>query len=75
MNPFSLVVEDEQGPFARGNYATLFHGWFNGVKVAVKRVEIANLETGSCEELALLKLNHPNVLSCLGTHEDNNFNK
>ena len=65
------VKLDRRNRLGEGGYGSVFHGKFNGKKVAVKRVEL--LKVVENEELALKKLDHPNIIKLLHSESDNNF--
>lgn len=56
----------------KGAYATVFRGFFNGVQVAVKRVQLVDINDER-EILAMEKLNHQNVVKLYHAHEDGEF--
>jgi len=61
----------------KGGFGAVFRGHFNGEDVAVKRIlEDSSLKTScgdSREEMAMLSLNHPNVVKLLHSESDDNF--
>ena len=54
-----------------GGYGAVFQGKFNGIKVAVKRVEL--LKVVENEELALKQLDHPNIIKLLHSESGPDF--
>ena len=65
------VKLDRSNRLGEGGYGAVFQGKFNGIKVAVKRVEL--LKVVENEELALKQLDHPNVIKLLHSESDNDF--
>ncbi|XP_045027630.1 death-associated protein kinase 1 [Daphnia magna] len=62
---------DRDALLGRGGFAYVFKGKFGGREVAVKRVEL--LEVDEREEEAMLKLEHPNIVKLLHYEKDNDF--
>lgn len=54
-----------------GKLGSVFHGTFDGHKVAVKRVDLFRVIEN--EEKTLLKLDHPNVIKLFHSNSDCNF--
>lgn len=59
----------------RGAFGTVFLGTLDGVEVAVKRVQLLDLEEGvhTREENAMKLLDHPNVLKLIHVEENEDF--
>jgi serine/threonine protein kinase len=66
-----VKLDRSKPPLGEGGYGSVFHGKFNGKKVAVKRVEL--LKVVENEELALKQLDHPNIIKLLHSESDNDF--
>ncbi|KAK4011162.1 hypothetical protein OUZ56_020276 [Daphnia magna] len=62
---------DHDALLGRGGFAYVFKGKFGGREVAVKRVEL--LEVDEREEEAMLKLEHPNIVKLFHCEKDNHF--
>jgi serine/threonine-protein kinase/endoribonuclease IRE1 len=58
-------------PLGEGGYGKVFPGKYNGHKVAVKRVDL--FQVSDNEEIALLKLDHPNIIKLLHSEDDEFF--
>lgn len=56
----------------RGQYGIVYQGIFRGKPVAVKRVQLIDVENSKIEE-DLKNLNHPNVLKLLHSESDIDF--
>ncbi len=59
----------------RGTFACVFYGTLDGVPVAVKRIQLHDLEESiqHREETAMRQLDHPNVLKLLHVQENEDF--
>ena len=58
----------------KGAYAFVFKGTFHGRQVAVKRVQLLDInEDNEREMLAMKKLNHQNVVQLYHAHKDGEF--
>jgi serine/threonine protein kinase len=68
-----LIKIDRSKILGSGSYGIVFEGTWNGKKVAVKRVQIANTESSKPEEEALQKLDHPNVIKLFDVQSDEDF--
>jgi serine/threonine protein kinase len=62
---------DTRKVLGSGSFGTVFSGTFCGEHVAVKRIQIVNLDKR--EEEAMRKLNHRNVIRLLHTREEGEF--
>jgi serine/threonine-protein kinase/endoribonuclease IRE1 len=54
------IEYDREVPLGEGAFSFVFLGKYNGVKVAVKRVQLHNVNEN--EEKALQLLDHPNIV-------------
>lgn len=62
---------EKENILGKGAFATVFKGVLNGLPVAVKRVQLVDIEVGNEREmLAMKKLDHPNVVKLYHSHED-----
>jgi serine/threonine-protein kinase/endoribonuclease IRE1 len=61
---------DFRNLLGEGSYGKVFLGDWDGVKVAIKRVEISNTQNNGQEEEAMRKLNHPNVIKLFYVESD-----
>jgi serine/threonine-protein kinase/endoribonuclease IRE1 len=68
-----LIKIDRSKILGTGSCGIVFEGTWNGKKVAVKRVQIANTESSKPEEEALQKLDHPNVIKLFDVQSDEDF--
>ncbi len=68
-----LIKIDRNKILGTGSYGIVFEGTWNGKKVAVKRVQIANTESSKLEEEALQKLDHPNVIKLFHVQSNEDF--
>lgn len=57
----------------RGKYGTVFKGTYNSKTVAVKRVQLIDIEQTQNEEKALNDLEHPNVIKLLYSESKTDF--
>ena len=61
INMYDMQIEyDREVPLGEGAFSFVFLGKYNGVKVAVKRVQQHNVNEN--EEKALQQLDHPNIV-------------
>ena len=68
---FRKISLDRNNRLGEGGCGSVFHGKFNGIKVAVKRVEL--LKVVENEELALKQLDHPNIIKLLHSESGPDF--
>lgn len=57
----------------KGGYGVVYEALFKKVTVAVKRTELFNFKYNRDGELALEKLDHPNVIKLLQVEADDEF--
>jgi hypothetical protein len=59
----------------RGTFACVFYGTLNGKPVAVKRIQLHDLEEfiPNWEEIAMKQLDHKNVVKLLHVEENEDF--
>jgi serine/threonine protein kinase len=55
----------------RGRYGTVFRGEWNYKRVAVKRIQIEDVQNNKGGEEALLELDHPNVVKLYHVDDSN----
>jgi serine/threonine protein kinase len=63
---------DREKVLGKGAYGIVFEGTWMDRKVAVKRIQIENVENNK-EEKALQKLDHPNVVKLYHVESDSDF--
>ena len=63
---------DREKVLGKGRYGIVYEGTWMGRKVAVKRIQIENVENNK-EEKALQKLDHPNVVKLYHIESDSDF--
>ena len=66
------IIIDRCKLIGKGIYGIVFEGTWKGKKVAVKRIQIENVENNK-EEEALKKLDHPNVVKLYHVESDSDF--
>ena len=65
---------DSRQILGRGLYGTVFRGIYEERPVAVKRIQVIDLEDANLrEEETLRKIRHPNVIRLFHVEEDNVF--
>jgi serine/threonine protein kinase len=64
---------DFRNLLGEGRYGKVFLGYWNEMKVAIKRVEISDEQNNGQEEEAMRKLNHPNVIKLFDVDSDEVF--
>lgn len=67
------ITYEREKLIGQGNYGTVFHGLWNGVQVAVKRVEPGkdhSLDLVEREQSILKELDHPNVVKLYDVEEE-----
>ncbi len=67
---FRKIQIDRQVPIGEGGFSLVLLGKFNGHEVAVKKVELRNVNN---EEIVLKQLDHPNVIKLFHSESDANF--
>ena len=65
------ITLDRSKRLGEGRYGSVFLGRFNGKEVAVKRVQLHNVNEN--EEKALQQLDHPNIVKLFYSESDENF--
>jgi serine/threonine protein kinase len=68
----TCIVIDRCKLIGRGCYETVYQGTWMNRKVAVKRIQIENVENNKGGE-ALQKLDHPNVVKLFHVESDSDF--
>lgn len=68
-----LIKYDKNDLLGEGTFGKVFLGDYNGLKVAVKRVQVTRDKSYLTEEEALKKLDHPNVIKLLYCESDPDF--
>lgn len=72
--PTIKIVNGTHKMIGEGSFSKVFEYNFNGEQVAVKRIQIPDLNADlDREPYAMNKLNHPNVLTLIDEQEDENF--
>ncbi|XP_046638068.1 serine/threonine-protein kinase/endoribonuclease ire-1-like [Daphnia pulicaria] len=69
----TCIILDRCKLIGRGCYGTVYEGTWMNRKVAVKRIQIENVENNKGEEEALQKLDHPNVVKLYHAESDSDF--
>jgi serine/threonine protein kinase len=66
---------DNKKILGRGGYSQVFEGTWKNNQVAVKRINLSKVvgHKQEEEELALQKLDHPNIIKLLHVESDNTF--
>jgi serine/threonine protein kinase len=64
---------DRQKVLGKGRYGIVYEGTWMNRKVAVKRIQIENVENNKGEVEALQKLDHPNVVKLYHVESDIDF--
>lgn len=67
---------NENAVLCKGTNGFFFRGFLNGIEIAVKRVQLANVQkepTQKKEEEGLSSLNHRNVIKLLHVEQDSTF--
>jgi serine/threonine protein kinase len=64
---------DRQKVLGKGRYGIVYEGTWMNRKVAVKRIQIENVENNKGEVEALQKLDHPNVVKLYHVESDSDF--
>jgi len=67
-----IAINRNKKFIGQGGFATVFHGTFKGVPVAVKRIEHER-RCNDKEEKALGKLNHPNIVKLHKIEDSEDF--
>ncbi|XP_046448834.1 cAMP-dependent protein kinase, catalytic subunit-like isoform X2 [Daphnia pulex] len=67
---FRKIQIERQVPIGEGGFSLVLLGKFNGHEVAVKKVELRNVNN---EEIVLKQLDHPNVIKLFYSESDANF--
>ena len=73
INVIQKIIIDKNKILGQGGYGTVFEGTWGNKKVAVKRIQLVNIDNGNKEETALLKLDHPNVIKLYHIESDEDF--
>jgi serine/threonine protein kinase len=64
---------DRKKVLGKGAYGIVYEGTWRDRKVAVKRIQIENVENNKGEVEALQKLDHPNVVKLYHVESDSDF--
>ena len=67
---------DRRDILGDGGFGVVFKGNFDGVDVAIKRIELARLRSTTFTDREIKyqrEMNHPNVVKLLHVEEDENF--
>jgi serine/threonine protein kinase len=64
---------DREKILGKGGYGIVYEGTWRDIKVAVKRIQIENVENNKGGEEALRKLDHPNVVKLYHVESDDDF--
>ncbi len=64
---------DRNTILGRGLHGIVFEGTWGNKKVAVKRIQLVNIDNVNKEETALQKLDHPNVIKLYHIKSDEDF--
>jgi serine/threonine protein kinase len=68
----TCIILDRCKLIGRGCYGTVYEGTWRDRKVAVKRIQMENVQNHKGEE-ALQKLDHPNVVKLFHVESDSDF--
>lgn len=68
----SSIIIDRCKLIGRGCYGAVYEGTWRGRKVAVKRIQIENVQNNEGGE-ALQELDHPNVVKLYHVESDSDF--
>lgn len=66
------VQVDRNRCLGNGAYSKVFQGQWDGIDVAVKRIQLFDVMTDR-EETTMKNVDHPNVLKLFAVEEDENF--
>ena len=69
----TLEKTDNKEILGQGAFGIVYEHFWNGMKVAVKRIQIATSESNKQEEEALQKLDHPNIVKLFHVQIDDDF--
>jgi serine/threonine protein kinase len=69
----TCIILDRCKLIGRGCYGTVYEGTWMGRKVAVKRIQIENVQNNKGGEEVLQKLDHPNVVKLYHVESDSDF--